>query len=107
MKIISMLILTLSISTVANANNFERFNKKAMPKQDSDRLQKEAVELEAVLLSKMIDPMFPDGKESGLYGGGHGSDIYRQMVIDQYARTMAENGGIGLSGSIKKDLENK
>ena len=55
----------------------------------------------------MIEPMFPDGKESGLYGGGHGSDIFRQMMIDQYARTIAETNGLGLAETIAKDLNNK
>lgn len=84
---------------VKNYNNF--YGKE----NDKQKLHEEAVELESVLISSMIEPMFPNGKESGLYGGGHGSDIFRQMMIDQYARVIAQKNGLGLAENIEKNLQ--
>lgn len=108
MKVIFTFLL-LALPTSILASPYEHLNASPTPRIDEreQRIKKEAVELESVLVSKMIEPMFPDGKESGLYGGGHGSDIFRQMMIDQYARTIAETNGLGLAEAIAKDLNNK
>jgi Rod binding domain-containing protein len=67
-------------------------------------IHKKAKELEAVFLAKMIEPMFPEGKESDLYGGGVGSDIFRAMMIQQYGQTLENAGGIGLAKGIEKQI---
>jgi Rod binding domain-containing protein len=85
-----------------DVKNYKNFDKND---DDKQKLHEEAVELESVLISNMIEPMFPDGKESGLYGGGHGSDIFRQMMIDQYARVIAQKNGLGLAENIEKNLQ--
>lgn len=73
-------------------------------KTTDDKINDKAKDLEAVLISVMVDPMFPKGKESGLYGGGQGSDIYRMMMIEQYGKMMSEHGGLGIAKNITKEL---
>lgn len=68
------------------------------------QITKQSKDLEAVLLSTMIEPMFPDGKHSDLYGGGMGSDIFRTMLIQEYGKTFADAGGIGLAKNIEKEV---
>lgn len=67
-------------------------------------LIKKANELEAVFLAKTIEPMFPKGDESMLFGGGSGSDIYRYLIIDEYAKILQKSGGLGLADQITQDL---
>ena len=103
---VGMLFLTIILfSSYADAGSFEQLNRQVSQIDDDNKIHEEAVELESVLISKMIEPMFPDGKESGLYGGGHGSDIFRQMMIDEYAKTLATTNGLGLAESIERDLK--
>jgi hypothetical protein len=68
------------------------------------QIKKKAKELEGVFLSVMLEPMFPDGKESDLYGGGVGSDVFRTLMIQEYGDIFANAGGIGLSKSIEKQM---
>lgn len=71
---------------------------------DNSKILKKSKELEGVFLSTMIDPMFPSGKESNLFGGGTGSDIFRSMMIQQYGQVLANAGGVGLTKGIVKQL---
>ena len=105
MKVFLLVISIILISPLANAGSYEHLNRNNFQVNDDKMLRKQSIELESVLISKMIEPMFPDGKESGLYGGGHGSDIFRQMVIDQYSKTLAESNTLGLAENIEKDLK--
>jgi flagellar protein FlgJ len=74
---------------------------------DSQREAKvldQAKQYEVVLMAKMLEQAVPDGKNSMLFGGGHGSDIYRSMVIEEYAKSMVDDGGFGLTGQIAKEM---
>lgn len=76
-------------------------NKQAL---NHEKIMQKSRELEGVFISKMIDPMFPSGKESNLFGGGAGSDIYRSMLIQQYGQVLADAGGVGLTNGIAKQI---
>ncbi|MET0155353.1 MAG: rod-binding protein [Rickettsiales bacterium] len=69
------------------------------PKKSSP-LDKQAADLEAFYLRKMLEQAFPDGKDSDLYGGGQGNDFYRSMYIDDLAKSWSDRGGIGLRRRI-------
>jgi Rod binding domain-containing protein len=106
--IISALLVTL----VATATNAAPYNyvrqpvKKINAKEANPKVYQQAKDLEAVLISVMVDPMFPKGKESGLYGGGTGSDVYRSMMIQQYGKVLANGTNLGLAENITKKLTN-
>lgn len=69
-----------------------------------EQLEQKAKELEGVFLAKFLEPLFPDGEDSALFGGGAANDIYRQLMINEYAQNFADGGGIGLADSLVKDL---
>lgn len=120
--IIALFILVMSGAS-ANASSFKNLNRNihtddiftgginndltTQKKYKEDKLLTEAKDLEAVLISTMVDPMFPKGNESSLYGGGHGSDIYRMMMIEEYGKILSNAGGIGVAKGIAKQLTKK
>lgn len=71
------------------------------------QIKKKSIELEGVFLSVMMEPMFPDGKESKLYGGGTGSDVFRTLMIQEYGNGLANAGGIGLAPGIEKQMNRR
>lgn len=80
-------------------------------KQDSSvanstkaQIYEKAQELEGQFLSSMIEPLFSEGKESGLFGGGSGNDVFRGMMINEYGQAFSKAGGIGLADSIAKEM---
>ncbi len=69
----------------------------------AQELREVAKAFEASFLSEML-------KSSGLgkgrseFGGGAGEDAFSSMMVDEQARLMAEQGGIGLSEQIFNSL---
>ena len=70
------------------------------PDIDPDRaLRERAREFEAVYLAEML-------KHTGInamptsYGGGEGEEAFSSFLTQEYARLLAERGGIGLSERI-------
>jgi flagellar protein FlgJ len=63
-----------------------------------------AEEFEAMFLSQMLAPMFEGLDTEGLGGGGMGEEIFRPMLVEQYAKAISNAGGIGLADSIIAEL---
>lgn len=71
---------------------------------DKTSARKAAQEFEAVFLNTMLQSMFTGLEEGGTWGSGHGADAWQSLLIDEYARTIADNGGIGLADSVEREL---
>ncbi len=107
MKFIVGALLVTLMASASNAAPYDYEKapvKKAVVTEESAKMYKEAKDLEAVLISVMVEPMFPKGKESGLYGGGTGSDIYRSMMIQQYGKILGNGTDLGIAENITKNL---
>lgn len=73
---------------------------------DRAAAERAAKEFEAVFLSQMLAPMFAELGNDPLFGGGPGEEIFKSLLIDEYARSMAEAGGIGLNSAVLRELIN-
>ena len=75
------------------------------PKDDKTaKLEEKAKDLESVFLSKVFEPFFSKDSTGFIFGGGAGGDIYRQWMVDEYAKVFTKTGGVGLSKDITKSL---
>jgi flagellar protein FlgJ len=63
-----------------------------------------AEEFEAVFISQMLAPMFETLNTDELFGGGPGADIYRSMMVDEYGKTIAKSGGLGIADAVQREL---
>jgi len=86
------------------ANNSANFKNSSNAELNDKKITKKSKELEGVFLSVMMEPMFPEGKESNLYGGGQGNGVFRTLMIQQYGQIFADAGGVGLSAGIEKQF---
>jgi len=68
------------------------------------RIDKASKDFEAVFLGEMIRPMFDTVEVDPIMGGGHAEETYRSMLVDEYAKNMVKNGGIGLAAQVKKEM---
>ena len=67
-------------------------------------IRRAAEEFEAVFLNQMLAPMFEGIQTDGLGGGGMGEEIFRPMLIERYAQSLTQAGGIGIADSIIREL---
>lgn len=70
----------------------------------SNGARRAADEFEAVFLNEMLAPMFEGLSTDGLGGGGAGEEMFRPMLIDQYAQAIQHAGGIGIADQIVREL---
>jgi Rod binding domain-containing protein len=62
---------------------------------------KDAAEnFESMFLSNMFQEMFTGVDGDGPAGGSGALKVWRSFMIDQYAKTFAKTGGIGIAGQV-------
>ena len=71
---------------------------------DADQATKVAKDFEAVFINEMLGSMFEGIATDGPFGGGPGEAIFRSMMIDNYSKTIAAQGGFGLADAVKREL---
>jgi Rod binding domain-containing protein len=69
--------------------------------QNVDAVSKD---FEAVFLSQMMSAMFSGDEFTAFFGGGTAGDIYKSMLLNEYGKSFAQAGGIGIAGMVKKEL---
>ena len=63
-----------------------------------------AVDFEAMFLSTMFSHMFTSTDGEGPFGGGGAGGVWRSFLSDEYAKSFAKAGGIGLADSVYRSL---
>ena len=62
-----------------------------------------AQDFEAMFLHSMFQQMFANvGK--GPFSGGSGANIWRSFLTDEYSKSFAKAGGIGLAAQVQREL---
>ena len=65
---------------------------------------KAAQDFEAVFINEFLGAMFEGIETDGPFGGGPGEAIFRSLMIEQYSKTIASQGGFGLADAVKRQL---
>ncbi len=63
-----------------------------------------AEQFEAMFLNSMFQNMFTGIDGDGPFGGSGALKVWRSMLTDQYAKTFAKNGGIGIATHVYDQL---
>ena len=85
-----------------NAQTDARVNLKAANTQAKAR--EAAVEFEAVFLNSMFSQMFTEMDGEGPFGGGQAVGVWRSFLTDEYSKSFARAGGIGLADDIYRNI---
>ena len=63
-----------------------------------------ASEFEAVFLAQMLRHMMSGIGTEGVMGGGQAEKIYRDMMVDEMGKSIAQRGGIGIADQLYAQL---
>jgi flagellar protein FlgJ len=63
-----------------------------------------AQDFEAVFLNSMFSEMTAGLKGEGPFGDTTGTGVWRSMLTDQYARSFAKAGGVGIANDVYRTL---
>jgi Rod binding domain-containing protein len=61
-------------------------------------------DFEAVFLNSMFSEMFTDVKGDGPMGGSGAAGVWRSFMIDEYSKSFARAGGIGIADQVYGSL---
>jgi Rod binding domain-containing protein len=65
---------------------------------------KAAKEFEGVFIAQFLGSMFQGIPTDGPMGGGQGEEMFRSLMVNEYAKSIADKGGFGLAGAISRQL---
>ena len=63
-----------------------------------------AKDFEGVFLSEMMSHMFEGTGTDPEFGGGAGEDMFHSLLVNEYGKEMARNGGIGIADQLQKAM---
>jgi peptidoglycan hydrolase FlgJ len=63
-----------------------------------------ATDFEAMFLNSMFSQMTSGLKGEGPYGDTPGTGVWRSMLTEQYSKSFAKAGGIGISNDVYRTL---
>jgi len=69
------------------------------------KTRKSAQDFEAMVLGEMLQPMFKTVDTSkGLFGGGQGEATWKPMLVEEMAKSIAKQGGLGIADAVMKEM---
>ncbi|MBL1234769.1 MAG: rod-binding protein [Rhodobiaceae bacterium] len=80
-------------SPLTNSSNF-----------DKESALQAATAFEAQVLSILNQSMFAGIETDGYFGGGHGEEMFRSMLVEEYSSEMVKTGGLGLTDTIYRQI---
>ena len=72
--------------------------------KDKRAVHQSAVQFEAMFMTEMMGHMFSGIETDGPFGGGHGEEVFRSFMTEQYGRLVAESGQTKISSSIEREM---
>jgi len=67
-------------------------------------IEEKAQDFEAVFMTQMMQHMFSGIETDELFGGGAGEEIMKTLLFDEYGKSIAQAGGVGISDQIQNEL---
>ena len=74
------------------------------PTADTTKAAWAAKEYESVFISQFLGSMFSSIPTDGITGGGQGEEMFRSLMVDQYAKGLQARGGFGLATNMQAEL---
>jgi Rod binding domain-containing protein len=74
------------------------------PTNDPVAAKKAATAFEGVFVTQFLGEMFSGISTDGPFGGGQGEEMFRSLMIDEYGKQIAAQGGFGLSDAVQRQL---
>ena len=75
----------------------------SMNPKDLAKAKDVAEDFEAFFISHAMESMFEGVSTDGMFGG-NAEKIYRSLLINEYGKTMAKTGNVGVADSIMRTI---
>ena len=76
----------------------------AAQRKDDPAIRKAAEDFEAVFIASILENMTATMPVNSTFGGGFSEQIYRGLLNEQYSKSIAAKGGIGIADNVYRFL---
>lgn len=97
----------LGESAAGKARQLQRQSGSAavLTEKERQKIKKVAQDFEGLIVGMMMKSMRATVGKDKLTGGGHGEEVYRSMLDQEYANAAVKrSGGVGLAKTIERDI---
>lgn len=100
-----MMLPTPGVNTadMLNASRIAGAAKKFSPANHA-KAKAAAQDFEAVFLNTMFQQMFTGIEGDGPFGGKGATGVWRSFLTDEYSKTFAKAGGVGIADQVYRTL---
>ncbi len=95
-----MITINQSAKASGNLQKVKGLSKTAM----LQKIDEVSQDFEAEYISQMLGSMFSTVDSKDSLGGSDEEDQYKSLLIDQYGKIIARNGGIGVADQVKREM---
>jgi Rod binding domain-containing protein len=67
-------------------------------------IDKAASDFENMFMTQMLQPMFDTVGVDPLFGGGHGEEMMRGFLVQEYGKVAAGGSHLGLASAVRDEL---
>jgi peptidoglycan hydrolase FlgJ len=68
------------------------------------KLRAKANEFETMFASQMMAPMFETVEVDDTFGGGHGEEMFRSFLVNEYSKQITSRGSLGIANQVYTEL---
>jgi Rod binding domain-containing protein len=96
--------IVLTQALQAGSANAEKNLQAAGRSLKQQQIEQAAQEFEAVFITEMMKPMFEGLSTEAPFGGGKGEEVFRDMLLQEYGKKVAQTGTIGIADHVKEQM---
>jgi peptidoglycan hydrolase FlgJ len=67
-------------------------------------IDKTSQDFEAMFATQMLQPMFEGLSVDTTFGGGHGEEVMRSFLLQEYGKMIAKSGKLGIAAQVKNEM---
>lgn len=71
---------------------------------DEKKARKTAEDFEAFFISQMMEHMMAGIEPNAMFGGGHGEEMWRSMLNQEYGKELAKSGKLGIADHVMRGM---
>jgi peptidoglycan hydrolase FlgJ len=72
--------------------------------KNNEEINAVAKDFESVFLTQMMKHMFAGEEANAYFGEGTAGDIYKDFLMNEYGKSIANAGGIGIADVVRQEL---
>jgi Rod binding domain-containing protein len=73
-------------------------------KPNTAAIDKTAQSFEEMFATQLLQPMFASVGVNPTFGGGHGEEVMRSFLTQEYGKLVAKSGKLGIAAQVKTEM---